>query len=166
MKLFKELRRNGLSATLPHFVGVQALGCSPIAKAFAAGDQRVSPFGTCRTVAQSISNPSPPGGNIVLAMIRELGGTLLAVSDEEILAAQRTLAEDEGLFCLPASATALAGLLKWRDGAPAVSSRGPAVLVITGSGQKNLSVVDTAGLSLYASRLSELDALVASLAAA
>jgi threonine synthase len=164
MKAYMELQQQGFVSQLPHFVGVQAQGCSPVAEAFAAGRPRVASSRTCRTIAQSISNPSPPGGNIVLRMIRELGGTLLAVGDEEILAAQGLLAREEGLFCLPASATVLAGLLKWRvEGG--LSSREPVVLVLTGSGQKNLQAVDPAGLSLHTARLSELDELISGLTA-
>ena len=163
MKAFKELRQQGITAGFPRFVGVQAEGCAPVAGAFTSGSPRVTHLRTGRTVAQSISNPSPPGGNIVLSMIRELGGTLLAVSDDEILAAQGLLAREEGLFCLPASATVLAGLFKLRAEIEA-DSRKPVVLVLTGSGQKNLEVVDPSGLSLHTSPLSGLEELISNLA--
>lgn len=162
MKAFQELKRLGFISRVPHFVGVQAEGCSPIASAYADGRLRVSRRRRCRTVAQSISNPSPPGGNIVLAMIRELGGVLLAVSDDEILEARSQLAREEGLFCLPASATVLAGLIKWHATGGSISE-GPVVLVLTGSGQKNLNVPDPAGLSLHKARLADLEGLITEL---
>ena len=49
-------------------------------------------------------------------MIRDLKGQIIAADDNEILAAQKLLAEYEGIFCLPASATVLAGLLKLHAG--------------------------------------------------
>ncbi|MGZ7064985.1 MAG: pyridoxal-phosphate dependent enzyme, partial [Candidatus Aminicenantales bacterium] len=103
-----------------------------------------------RTMAHAISNPAPPGGNTVLKMIRDHGGILVSVSDDEMLAAQRSLASSEGLFCQPESAVTLAGLIKLRDGgalAPAV--RGRAVLVLTGSGLKSPQALDSLPLEVH-----------------
>jgi threonine synthase len=113
-------------------------------------------------VAQSIANPSPPGGNIALKMIRELGGEILAVTDEEILSAQRLLAEEEGLFCLPASATTLAGLLKL-EGQGRLASGESVVLVLTGSGLKNIRGLPPQPSRVFTSTLPDLDRLIASL---
>ncbi|MFA9452396.1 MAG: threonine synthase [Candidatus Aminicenantaceae bacterium] len=163
MKAFMELKEQGLCSEFPTFFGVQAGGCSPIARAFAEGSLRYREWGLPSTVAQSISNPAPPGGNLALRMIRELGGEVLAVSDEEILSAQRLLAEEEGLFCLPASATTLAGVLDLQERGRLASGE-PVVLVATGSGLKNLRAFPAEHGHVYASSLQNLDSLIASLA--
>ena len=142
-RAFLDLREEGLLSQLPLLVGVQAAGCAPLAKAFAEEKKTFERFPHPSTIAQAISNANPPGGNIVLKLVRELGGTILAVSDEEMLEAQRMLAEKEGLFCLPDSATVLAGLIKLQDMTP-LKPTDQAVLVITGTGLKNLQVLDSA----------------------
>jgi threonine synthase len=162
MKAFIELSRAGIIPSLPVFIGVQAQGCSPIAQAFSSGRARVSRVAAPGSVAQSINNPSPPGGNLLLHMLREHDGAVTAVTDEEILTAQRILAREEGLFCLPASATVLAGMLKIRDeGRFRPDDR--VVLVITGSGFKNIPVLEHQALSLHSATPASLDALIASL---
>ena len=99
-------------------------------------------------MAHAISNPAPPAGNTVLKMIRDHAGILVSVSDAEMLAAQRSLASSEGLFCQPESAVTLAGLIKLRDGGvPAV--RGRAVLVLTGSGLKAPQALDSLPLEIH-----------------
>ena len=163
MKAFVELKEHGLCPEVPTFFGIQAEGCSPIAQAFASGRLRYARVGSHTTVAQSIANPSPPGGNIALKMIRELGGEILSVTDEEILSAQRLLAEEEGLFCLPASATTLAGLLKL-DCQGRMASGESVVLVLTGSGLKNIRALPPQPSRVFTSTLPDLDRLIASLA--
>ncbi len=77
-------------------------------------------------------------------MLRHYKGAFVAVSDDEIIKAQVELATTEGLFCDPASATALAGLKKWLRLNPEFS---PArvVLIITGSGLKDMTPVKEKG---------------------
>jgi threonine synthase len=66
----------------------------------------------------------------------ESGGAIAAVSDDEILAAYRRLASEEGLFCEPASAASVAGLLKRaREGARLAGRT--VVCVLTGHGLKD-----------------------------
>jgi len=153
LKSFLELRDLGLADRLPVVVGVQADGCAPLARAFASGAPRFDVFENPRTIAHAISNPHPPAGNLVLAMMRAAGGIILSVGDDEMLEAQGQLAS-EGLFCQPDSATTLAGLLKLqRTAAPAAS----VVLVVTGSGLKNLKVLDAVRLPLRRVPLADLE---------
>jgi threonine synthase len=163
MKAFVELEEHGLCSEFPTFFGVQAEGCAPIARAFAEGSPRFRNWKAPSTVAQSIANHSPPGGNIALKMTRELGGEMLAVTDEEVLSAQRLLAEEEGLFCLPASATTLAGLLKLQ-GQGRLAPEKSSVLVLTGSGLKNIRALPPQPSRVFTSTLPDLDGLIASLA--
>jgi threonine synthase len=154
-RAFLDLREEGLFSHMPLLVGVQAAGCAPLAKAFAEEKKIFEKFSHPSTIAQAISNANPPGGNIVLKLIRELGGTILAVSDEEMLEAQRMLAEKEGLFCLPDSATVLAGLIKLLDMIPLRTSD-QVVLVITGTGLKSLPVLDSSSEATTRVELGEL----------
>ncbi|MGA2533715.1 MAG: threonine synthase [Candidatus Aminicenantales bacterium] len=150
MRAFEDLGRAGLTPGYPTFVGVQAEGCAPLVEAYETGRPTYERLTEARTMAHAISNPAPPGGNTVLKMIRDHGGILVSVSDAEMLAAQRSLASSEGLFCQPESAVTLAGLIKLRDGgalAPAV--RGRAVLVLTGSGLKSPQALDSLPLEIH-----------------
>jgi len=132
-KSFLELKQEGFTSELPILVGVQAQGCSPIAQAYA----------------------SPPGGNLVLKLIKDYGGMVIMVSDEEILEAQKVLAESEGIFCQPASATVLAGLLKLTR-EHRIQKNDITVLVVTGSGLKALKSLDVSRMRVHQSPLSTL----------
>lgn len=130
-KGFKEWCEAGLSDTTPRMLGFQAVGASPLV----AGYDFESP----ETVASAIRIGAPASKEGALAAMRESGGLIESVTDEEILTAQSLLAREEGTFCEPASAAGIAGLLKLaREG------RGPegvAVSVLTGHGLKDPDVI-------------------------
>ena len=153
---FHNLQEAGYLGKRPRFVGVQAKGCAPVARAFERGTGRILPFPRPRTVAHAISNPNPPGGNLVLKLIAENGGRMTSVSDEEILRSQRLLAEEEGIFCDPASATTLAAVLRLARTSP-FAGRERIILVITGSGLKTLEDLDPATLDIHEADLDRLD---------
>jgi threonine synthase len=136
---FQDLKDEGLILQMPVFVGIQAKGCSPLSKAFSEGKDRFRRVFKTKTIAHAISNPDPPAGNLVLKLIREAGGLLMDVTDREILAAQRELAEREGILADPASATTLAGLIRLSREAKLL--KGEIVLIITGSGLKTMEVL-------------------------
>ncbi len=152
-----DLHEAGLIPGLPMLAGVQASGCAPLARAFRESRPRWERFPAPRTIAHAISNPTPPGGNAVLRFVRENAGFIADVSDEAMLKAQRRLASDEGLFALPDSATVAAAL-------PEVSRRAgltaedTVVLIITGSGLKNLEDLDLSRARTLSLSLDELDA--------
>jgi threonine synthase len=156
MKAYLDLKEEGFVQHFPTFVGVQANGCSPIAQAYLSGKSEVKRIKKAETVAHSISNPDPPGGNIVLKLIRDNSGIILDVSDKEILEAQKMLAEFEGVFCEPASATALAGLLKLSEKAN-FQKNDQVVLVITGSGLKAMNVLGPSKINVREASLSGLE---------
>ena len=136
-KGFREMHELGIIGNLPSIVCVQAEGCSPIVTAFRSGNDIVQPFSKSDTLAQSISNPDPPSGKRVLRLLKDSRGFALSVSDQEILEAQRLVAETEGLFIEPASASAIAALVKSsRTGMVDGSDR--IVCVLTGSGLKDV----------------------------
>jgi threonine synthase len=158
MRGFDDLKAAGLIRKYPIFIGVQALGCAPLARAFAAGRLKFTPFLNPKTVAHAISNPDPPGGNIVLKMIRERGGILTSVTDADILRAQSLLAKYEGIFCDPASATVMAALLALKRKMVFEPSE-KLVLVITGSGLKTLEDLDAAKVHAREAELEGLEDL-------
>jgi threonine synthase len=88
----------------PIMLGYQAAGSAPIV--------RGRPVENPETVATAIRIGNPVSWRQALAASRESGGWFAECSDPEILRVQKLLAETEGLFCEPASAISLAGLLK------------------------------------------------------
>ncbi len=156
---FRDLLDLHLIPRLPILVGVQAAGCAPIARAFRRGAVQVKRFPNSHTIVHAISNPTPPGGNLALRLLREAGGFFAAASDAEILRAQALLAGREGLFCDPASAAPLAAVLKLKR-QKRFPAGAAAVLVLTGSGLKSLEAVDEARLDIRESPLETLDAAI------
>jgi threonine synthase len=160
MKAFLNLKADGLIRKIPTFVGVQAAGCGPISRAFSRGSTSVARFPNPHTIAHAISNPTPPGGNIALKMIRDHAGLFLSVTEAAIRRAHRILAEEAGLFVDPASATvvaALGPLSKARKLRPGDRT----VLVITGSGLKTIDSIDPKSIDFRESSLDDLDTTLA-----
>jgi len=157
---FVDLKRAGFIRRLPRFIGVQARGCAPITRAFERKQTAIKPVRSPRTIAHAIANPYPPGGKALIKMLAANGGEMAAVGEGEILKAQRTLAEYEGIFCDPASATVLAAFAK-RTKQGRISPRSRTVLVITGSGLKTIGDVDESKLRIAGADLSDLPQLMA-----
>jgi threonine synthase len=109
-KGWKEMKRFGLIDRLPRLLGVQAKGAQPIVEAFAAGDEKERPR-RAETLADSIAVGRPRNQTKALRAIRESGGAMVSVEDEEILAAMYELARSTGVFGEPAGVTGVAGLL-------------------------------------------------------
>jgi threonine synthase len=123
-KGYREYQDAGRVRKLPRMLGFQAAGAAPIV----AG----RPIDNPETVATAIRIGRPASWYGATAAAAESGGAISAVTDGEILAAYRYLAQEESVFCEPASAAAVAGLLKL--GVPA---RSTVVCVLTGHGLKD-----------------------------
>ncbi len=164
MRGFADLEREGLIAACPQIVGVQAEGCAPLVRAFDKGLEKYERLAAGPTIAHAIANPTPPAGNAVLRLIRERGGLLVAVSDEEMLDAQRDLASSEGLFGQPESATTLAALRKLAAAGRIKTGEGGVVLIVTGSGLKTLHLLVSAPILVHRFALDGLEAGLAGLA--
>jgi threonine synthase len=123
-KGYLEYREAGRSSGLPAMLGFQAAGAAPIV----AGHPIEDP----ETVATAIRIGNPASWYGATAAAAESGGGISAVTDDEILDAYRFLAARESVFCEPASAASVAGLLK--VGAPAGST---VVCVLTDHGLKD-----------------------------
>lgn len=133
-KGFTEFARIGLTERVPELIGVQAEGCDPIVAAF-EGSCSVTPT-DARTCADSIAAGRPRNWRKALRGVRSSGGTMMSVSDEEILGAMAELARATGIFGEPAGVAAFAGLRKAvREGT--VSSEDSVVVLMTGSGLKD-----------------------------
>jgi len=101
---YKEYRRAGLIQRLPKMLGFQAAGAAPLVSG--------RPVARPETVATAIRIGNPASWQGALAARDESGGRIEAVTDAEILEAYRLVAAKEGIFCEPASAAAVAGVLK------------------------------------------------------
>jgi threonine synthase len=91
---------------------IQAAGSAPIVQAVKKGSDTIVPVDSPETVATAIRIGAPVSWKKALKAIRESNGTAEMVTDEEILDAQKLLAQKEGLFVEPASASSIAGLKK------------------------------------------------------
>jgi threonine synthase len=137
---FEEWRELGLlEGEAPRMNGAQAEGCSPVASAFADGHEVCRPVKPS-TIAKSLAIGNPADGPYALDLARRSGGSVDAVSDDEIRAGIRLLAETTGVFTETAGGVTTAVLAK-------LAARGDidpderVVLVITGEGLKTLDAV-------------------------
>jgi len=125
---FTEYQRLGKAERRPRVMGFQAAGAAPIVLGH--------PVEEPQTIATAIRIGNPASWQGAVNARDESGGDIQAVSDDEIMSAYYRLAREEGVFCEPASAACVAGLLKvTREG---LSLAGQTVVcVITGSGLKD-----------------------------
>jgi threonine synthase len=96
---------------------------------------RGEPVADPRTVASAIRIGNPASWQLAVGARDESGGAIDMVTDEEILEAYRLLAREEGIFCEPASAACVAGLLKY--GAEHDLTAETVTCIITGHGLKD-----------------------------
>jgi threonine synthase len=139
-KGFDEWRTLGLlEGELPRMNGAQAEGCSPVASAFSAGHDVCRPVKP-DTIAKSLAIGNPADGPYALDLARRSGGSVDAVSDDEIREGIALLAETTGIFTETAGGVSTAVLRKLvARGDIDASER--VVLVITGDGLKTLDAV-------------------------
>jgi len=110
-KAFAEMEELGwIGPRRPRMVVVQAAGCAPLVRAFEQGADRAEPWINAQTIAAGIRVPSGIGDYLVLQALRASGGTAISVTDDEILAAQRLLAEKAGIWAAPEGAASVAAL--------------------------------------------------------
>jgi threonine synthase len=126
---FNEYHQVGKTDKLPQMMGFQALGASPLVSG--------AIFPHPETIASAIRIGNPANWQSALKVQMESGGGFHAVTDAEILSAYKFVAGEEGIFCEPASAASIAGLLKLQDQVPPEST---VVCVLTGNGLKDPDV--------------------------
>ncbi len=131
---FAELKRRGEIARMPRLFGVQAANCAPYFTAFKAGVEHLVPTEITATIAEGIASSKPTRVREMLRAVRNSGGSIAAVSEEEIVSALRALAQ-QGIYVEPTSAAAAAGLRQLlKQGT--IKPQQTTVLVLTGTGLK------------------------------
>ncbi len=125
-KGFNEYKVEKKMSKRPKMLGFQAEGSAPIVKGH--------PIEKPETIATAIRIGNPASWKSAVAAAQESNGSIRAVSDEEIISAYKLVASTEGVFCEPASAASIAGLIKYGSEIPKGSS---VVCVLTGHGLKD-----------------------------
>jgi len=127
-KGYKEYKKAGKIKSLPKMLGFQAEGAAPIV--------RKHPVEKPETIATAIRIGNPASWKGAVAAADESGGLIDMVSDDQIIAAYKLLAQDEGVFAEPASAASIAGLLKLAKN-KFFKKPGKVVCILTGHGLKD-----------------------------
>ena len=140
-KAFQELEDLGwVKGKRPKMVAIQAAGCAPVARAYDRGESVSQMWQNAATVASGLRVPKPYGDSIILDIVRESEGTVVAMTDEQIFASLKDWASKEGILLSPEGAAATAaydhllstGFLRPSD---------RVVLFNTGSGNKYTDVL-------------------------
>ena len=138
---FEEWLEVGLvEGELPKFNGAQPEGCSPVAQAYDAGTDVCRPVRTPDTIAKSLAIGNPADGIYALDLARRSGGGIDSVTDDEIRAGIRLLAETTGIFTETAGGVTTAVLRKLAERGD-IGPDERVALVITGEGLKTLDAV-------------------------
>jgi threonine synthase len=137
-KAFQEMEEMGwIGSARPRMVTVQSEGCAPIVRAFDDGKRFADMFENAATVASGLRVPKAIGDFLILDAIRASGGTALAVSDAELIAAVDEIGAAEGLFVAPEGGACLPAL-RMLMSRGLVDSSETVVLFNTGAGIKYL----------------------------
>ncbi|MEN9251631.1 MAG: threonine synthase [Thermostichales cyanobacterium HHBFW_bins_127] len=123
---FCHYHQQGKTSHRPRLYGFEAAGAAPIV------ENRIIEHPQTLATAIRIGNPASWQKAVAACAVSQ--GQIHSVTDAEIIAAYRFLAKEEGIFCEPASAAAVAGLLKLRDQVP---NGATIVCVLTGNGLKD-----------------------------
>ncbi len=129
---FAELAAAGIIRKRPRLVAVQAENCSPLAQAFARGDEDMAQTEARPTLAEGIAIAAPVRARQMLAAVRETDGTFVTASEEAITAAFLAMAR-QGFYIEPTSAAVIAGAAAF---AQQSGPSGRLVTVFTGHGLK------------------------------
>jgi threonine synthase len=116
-------------------VTVQSATCAPIVRAFDKGERFADEFENASTVASGLRVPKAIGDFLILDAIRDSGGTAIAVTDDELIAAVSEIGAATGIFAAPEGAACLPALKKLIETGQ-VSAGETVVLFNTGSGIK------------------------------
>ena len=151
---FCQYHELGKTQQRPSMMGFQAEGAAPIVQG--------APISRPTTIASAIRIGNPASWQEALAARDESGGSIDTVSDEEILASYRLLASREGVFCEPASAASVAGLMKLASAGLDLRDK-CVVCVITGTGLKEPELASPQATALPREVAADLSAVEAAL---
>jgi threonine synthase len=163
-KSYQEAIKVGLIDEQPFSIhGAQATGCNPISVAFKAGTDLIRPVPKPKTIAKSLAIGTPADGYYAVHAIKASGGACDDVSDEEIVAGIRLLAETEGIFAETAGGVTVACAKKLIETGKLPTNES-IVLCITGHGLKTAEGVapHLPSPRLINPSLREFDACIAS----
>jgi threonine synthase len=140
-KAFQELEELGwVKGKRPKMIAIQAAGCAPVVRAYDNGEAVSQMWQNAATFASGLRVPKPYGDYLILDAVRESGGTVVAMTDEQIFASLKDWASNEGILLSPEGAAATAAydhLLE--TGFLTPSDR--VVIFNTGSGNKYTDVL-------------------------
>ena len=138
-KAFEEMEALGWTqgTKRPKMISIQSSGCAPIVKAIDEEAEVADMWPDAHTLAAGLRVPKAYGDFIILDIIRKSGGTAVAVSDDEIMAAVKELASTEGIFAAPEGGAGLAAYQELLE-AGFLKKSDNVVLFNTGSGYKYL----------------------------
>ncbi len=137
-KAFDEMQQMGwIGAKRPRMVTVQSTTCAPIVRAFEKGERFADEFENAATVASGLRVPKAIGDFLILDAIRASGGTAIAVTDAELVAAVGEIGAATGIFTAPEGAACLPALRKLIDSG-FISGGESVVIFNTGAGVKYL----------------------------
>jgi threonine synthase len=140
-KSYQEAIKVGLIDEQPFSIhGAQATGCNPISAAFKAGTDLIRPVPKPKTIAKSLAIGTPADGYYAVREIKATGGSCEDVTDEEIVAGIRLLAETEGIFAETAGGVTVACAKKMIESGKIPRNESIA-LCITGHGLKTAEAV-------------------------
>jgi threonine synthase len=140
-KAFEEMEELGWidQGKRPKMICVQSDGCAPIPKALHDGKATSEMWPDAHTLAAGLRVPKAYGDFIILDIVRQSGGTAIAVSDDEIMDRVKAMASVEGIFACPEGAAALAAYEQLLQ-AGFLNTSDQVVMFNTGSGYKYLDV--------------------------
>jgi threonine synthase len=140
-KAYKEFIHTGIVEEQPFSVhGTQASGCAPISEAMKKGVEIVKPVQKPQTIVKSLAIGTPADGYYAIRAMKETGGFAEDVTDEEVVAGIRLLAETTGIFAETAGGVTVACAKKLID-AGKIPRNENIVLCITGHGLKTQEAV-------------------------
>ena len=151
---YSQSLERGEIAAVPTMCGYQAAGSAPFV--------RGAPVENPDTLATAIRIGKPQSWDQAIAAQRGSGGWFAAVSDQQILAAQKLLAESDGVFCEPASAASIAGLMEDVEGGK-IRAGSIVVCTLTGHGLKDPDVVEAQKLAPPIRVSADIDELAAAI---
>lgn len=140
-KGYRELFEAGLIKKLPRMIVVQAENNSPIVSAIKQNKGHIIPFSNFHTIAEAITSGNPMGGDEIIQKTKQYKWLAESVTEEEIIVAQQKFGEG-GYFVEPATATSLYAVKKLRE-SQLIEKEASVVLLLTGTGLKDLSVFST-----------------------
>ncbi|GAB4335932.1 MAG: threonine synthase [Candidatus Abyssubacteria bacterium] len=139
---FNEMKTLGKCREIPGLIGVQSSACTPLVNAIkmslSPAEVVAHPVSVGHTIAGAIADDILFDAFTVIPAIRETGGAAIAVTDDEMLEAEKLLARTSGIFAEPASAATVAAVRKLRASG-AIGPKDSVCCIITGSGFKDMT---------------------------